>query len=86
MPVYEIEQYEIHTQKFQVKAGSKAEAIKKLFDGRAEAVDEGSDLIEVARGIGLPAQDHRSLADALRRRGVAVDDVIPSIRSIEGLD
>ena len=32
MPTFEIEQYEIHSQKFQVKAKNEAEAIKKLFD------------------------------------------------------
>ena len=83
MPIYEIEQYEIHTQKFQVQANSEAEAIKRLFDGGAEVVGEGTEIIEVAEDIGMPAEEFRDLADALYSLGVSVDEVIPSIRSIE---
>jgi len=86
MPIYEIEQYEIHSQKFRVRAKSEAEAIRKLYDGEAEVVGEGAELIEVAGDLGLPAEEHRKLADALHKLGVKVDDVIPSIRSIEELE
>ena len=84
MPTYEIEQYEIHTQTYRVEANSEAEAIKKLFDGEAEPVDQSQDYIEVCEDLGLPAEEHRELADQLRSLGVFVGDVvIPSIRSIE---
>lgn len=83
MPVFEIEQYEIHTQKFRVEADSEAQAIKCLFDGEAEIAGEGTELIEVADDFGLPAEEFRDLADALHKLGVSVDVVIPSIRSIE---
>jgi hypothetical protein len=87
MPVYEIEQYEIHTQKFRVTAKSEAQAIKKLLDGGAETVDDGLEYIEVAEDIGLPVEEYRDLAKALRRLGVSVgDDVISSIRNIEEVD
>jgi hypothetical protein len=86
MPVYEIEQYEIHAQRFRVKARSEAEAIKKLYDGEADAVGEGAELIEVADDIGLPAEENRELADALHKLGVSVDEIISSIRSIEAVE
>lgn len=87
MPVYEIEQYELHTTKFRVEAASEAEAIKKLFDGEAEAVDNSQEYIEVAEDFGLPVDEYRDLAGELRAIGVTVgDDVIPSIRSIEEIE
>ena len=86
MPVYEIEQYEIHTQKFRVRAKSEAAAIKKLLDGGAEVVDDGLEYIEVCEDLGLPVEECRDLADALHKLGVSVDEVIPSIRSIEEVD
>ena len=83
MTIYEIEQYEIHTMKYRVKASSEAEAIKMLFDGEADPMDNGLDYIEVCEDMGLPAEEHRELADQLRSLGVSVGEhVIPSIRSI----
>jgi hypothetical protein len=87
MPNYEIEQYELHIQKYRVEAPSEAAAIAKLFSGEAEAVDNGLEYIEVADDFGLPADEHRELADALRDLGVPVGEaVIPSIRSIEEVE
>ena len=84
MPTYEIEQYEIHTMKYRVEASSEAEAIKMLFDGEAVPVDNGLDFIEIAEDLGLPAEEHRELADDLRKLGVSVGEhVIASIRSVE---
>ena len=84
MPNYEIEQYEIHTMKYRVEASNEAEAIKKLFDGEADPMDNGFDYIEVCEDMGLPAEEHRELADQLRSLGVSVGEhVIPSIRSVE---
>ena len=84
MPTYEIEQYELHTMKYRVEASSEAEAIKRLFDGEADAVDNSQEYIEVCEDMGLPADEHRELADQLRSLGVTVGDVvIPSIRSVE---
>jgi len=87
MPIYEIEQYELYTTKFRVKAKSEAEAIKKLFDGEVETVDNCQEYIEVAEDFGLPVDEYRDLADELRALDVTVgDDVIPSIRSIEEIE
>lgn len=84
MPQYEIEQYEIHTVKFEAEAKNEAEAIAKVFGGQATPVDDSDELIEVCEDLGMPVDLHRSLAKQLRKLGVAVgDDVIPSIRSIE---
>ena len=65
-------------------APSEAEAIAKVFRGEAEPVDQSQEFVEVADDFGLPAEEHRDLAQALRALGVSVDDaVIPSIRSVE---
>ena len=82
---YEIEQYELHTMKYRVEAATEAEAIAKLFQGEAEPVCQSQDFIEVAEDFGLPVDEHRELAAALRKLGAmrGKDEIIPSIRSIE---
>ena len=86
MPTYEIEQYELHAMKYRVEADNEAEAIVKLVDGLALPVDNGLEYIEVADDFGLPSEEYRDLADALRAQGVPVDVVIPSVRSIEAIE
>ena len=83
MLLFEIEQYEICMTKYRVEASSEAEAIAKLFDGGADAVDNSHEYIELAEDCGLPADEHQELAAELRNLGVPVDEIIPSIRSIE---
>ena len=87
MPVYEIEQYELHTQTYRVEANSRAEAIVKLLDGEADPVDNSLEYIEVADDFGMSVDENRELADELSKLGVPVGDcVIPSIRQIEVSD
>ena len=87
MPTFEIEQYEVYVQRHQVQADSEAEAIKKLFDGHAVAVDNSLELVEVCDELGLPVDDYPDLANKLQSLGVTLhDDVIPSIRSVEQVD
>ncbi len=87
MPQYEIEQCELHVQKYRTEADSKAEAIFNLLEGKAEPVDNGLEFIEICEDRGLPADEHRQLADELRALGVSMDEVvIPSIRSIERVE
>ena len=87
MPEYEIEQYELHVMKYRVQAESEAEAIVRLLDGEAEAVDNGLEYIEVAEDFGLPVDEHRQLASQLTACGVPVGEhVIPSIRSVEQVE
>lgn len=87
MPVYEIEQYELHTQKYRVAAATEAEAIAKLFAGEAEPLDSSLDFVEVAEDFGMPADDNPKIADGLRSLGITLADiVIPSVRSIEEVE
>jgi hypothetical protein len=87
MPVYEIEQYELHTQKYRVEADSEAHAIQRLFADEAEVVDGSLEFIEVDQDRGLPVDEFRDLAEALRGLGEDMDDdVIPSVRSIAQVD
>jgi len=83
MPSYEIEQYEIHAMRYRIDAPNEAEAIAKLLDGEAEPVEGSLEYVEICDDRGLPADEHRELAEQLRTLGVPVDEaVIPSISSI----
>lgn len=86
MSTYEIEQYELHTMKYRIEADDAVEAIVKLFNGEAEAVDNSLDFIEVADERGLLVADHPELAEKLRAQGVPAEQVIPSIRGIEEIE
>jgi len=87
MPMFQIEQYEVHTQTYKVEADSEADAIVRLLDGATVPVDDSLDYIEVAEDLGLPVDECRELADQLRDLGVPVGEhVIPSIRSISLID
>ena len=82
MPVFKIEQFELHSLTYRIEAADVAEAIVKVLDGEAEPVEQTHNF-DIADDYGLPADDHRELADALRTQGVPVDSVIPSIHGIE---
>ena len=87
MPTFEIEQYELHTMKYRMEADSEAEAIKKLFDGDGDPVDNSLEYIEVADDLGMPVEENLELADKHRELGVTVGEhVISSIRSVEQVD
>ena len=84
MPMFEIEQFERHTSKYRVEAISEAEAIAKLFNSEAEPMDGSQVFIQVEDDYGLPAEDCPELVQDLRKLGVTgIDDVIPSVRSID---
>lgn len=87
MPTFEIEQYELHTMTFRVEASTEAEALKRLFDGDGEAVDNSLEYIELAEDFGLSVEEHRELADELHELGVPVGEhVVGSIRAIEEVE
>ena len=87
MPTYEIEQYELHTMTYRVDADGPADAIVKLLDGEAEAVDNTLDFIEVADERGMLVAEHSEMAERLRTLGVPVDDrIIPSIRCVSEVE
>ena len=84
MPTFEIEQYELHVQKYRVVAESEAQAICKLFNTEADPVDDSLEYVEICEDRGL---EHRELADELRLLDMPVDEVvIPSIRSIKRVE
>jgi hypothetical protein len=84
MPIYEVEQYELHVERYRDEANREAEAIAGLFNGKADPVDGSLEFIEVADDVGLPVDDNADLADALRALDIAIGfDIIPSIRSIK---
>jgi hypothetical protein len=86
MPKFEIQQYELYASKHRVEASSEAEAIAKLLNGEADAIDDSQEFIEAADEYGLPADEHQELVAELRELGVSVDEIIPSIRSIGEID
>ena len=85
MSLYHVEQYERHVAKYEVEAGSAAEAISKVLSGEADLGEPGArlvstDYVEVDEESGLPEDDYPELARELSRLGVVCRDVIPSIR------
>ena len=86
MPMFEIEQYELCITKYQVEASSEAEAIAKLLNGEADAIDDSQEYIEVADAYGLPVDEHQEMAAELRNLGVSVNEIISSIRSVEQIE
>jgi len=84
MPTYEIEQYEIHAQKYRIEAEDEAHAIAALLDGQADAVDGSLEYIEICEDLGLPTEEYPELAIQLNRLEAPIEDShIPSIRSVE---
>ena len=87
MPIFEIEQYELHATTYRVEAKDEAHAIARLLDGEADPIDNSLDYIEVADDYGMPVDENRELAEQLRNLGIAIgDDIIPSIRNIEQVE
>jgi hypothetical protein len=83
MPLYEIEQYQIHSVTYRVIADSPADAIAQLLDCEAEPVGGSMEFIEIAEDVGLPIDECDDLGNELRKLGVPVgEQFIPSIRSI----
>lgn len=83
MPLFEIEQYQIHAVKYRVMADSPADAIVRLLDCEAEHVGGSLEFIEIAGDVGLDVDCCDGLAEELRKLGVPVGEYfIPSIRSI----
>jgi hypothetical protein len=88
MPVYEIEQYEVHIQKYRVDAADEAEAIAKLFQGEADAIDNSLEYVEIAEERGMSVFGEEDLAAKLLDRGIIDMShiVIPSIRDIHQVE
>lgn len=87
MPKFEILQYELWSQKYEVEAANEAEAIVKLRSGGATAVDNELELCEVADRYGMLLAPSDKLAVELQKAGVdASRGFLPSICSIEESD
>lgn len=83
MPTYEVEQYELHVQRYRVEAADESQAIVRLLDGEAEPINNTLEFIEVAADYGLAVDEHWELAENLMSLGVPVDEhVVPSIRGV----
>jgi hypothetical protein len=85
MPVFRIEQYEIHVQAYNVTADSEADAISRLLLGQGDPIDNSLEFVNVADNQGMLVSENQDLADQLFDRGAinGNDEIIPSIRSIE---
>ena len=83
MPIFEIEQYELHTAKYRVEAKNEAQAIARLFNGEADLMDNSLEYIEVADDYGMPVDQNRDTGGPTSESGHRVgDDIIPSVRTI----
>jgi len=96
MPVYEVEQYELHSIRYRVTADTAAQAIADVMYGKAEPIDDSLEYIEVPEDYGMPAReiDPESAWSELRKqiRAANLDcdeddgDLVASIRSITKLE
>ena len=84
MRTFEVEQYELHVQKYRVQAKNEAEAVVKVWEREAQPVEGSIEFIEVAADLGLSTANNREIAEELVRLGHTVrQEVIDSIRSVE---
>ncbi len=84
MPKFIVEQYELYTNSNEIEAETPAEAVKLLLEATAPSADRDdcSDFLEIAEQYGMSAQANQALARQLRKLGVPVKDIIPSIRQV----
>lgn len=86
MPLFEVEQYEIHTVKRRVQAATISEAIAAVLAGQGDLVDNSQEYVEIADTLGMPADDNRDIVEGLALLGIDCEDVIPSIRDVEEVE
>jgi hypothetical protein len=88
MPTYEIEQYELHVQRYRIEANDEADAIAKLFLGEGDPVDNSMEFVEIADDMGMALSENPDLASQLFDRGFVKsgETIIPSIRSIKQVE
>lgn len=83
MARFRIEQYEVHTQTYEVDADSPGEAIVKVFNGVADTVDNTLKYIEVDEERGMPLHNlSREDVDYINDAGYSVDGYVNSVRSV----
>jgi len=88
MPVFRIEQYEIHCQAYNVTGDNEADAISRLLMGEGDPIDNSLEFINVADDHGMLVSENQDLSDQLFDRGTinGHDEIIPSIRCIEQVE
>ena len=88
MPVYRLEQYEIHCQAYNVTADNEADAISRLLLGEGDPIDNSLEFVEIADDHGMSVNENRDLADQLFDRGIihSSDEIIPSIRCCDEVE
>jgi hypothetical protein len=88
MPLYEIEQYELHVMKYHLVADSEATAIGKLLLGEGDPVDDSLEFINIADDQGMSLSENPDLSSQLFDKGVVKggDTIIGSIRSIRQVE
>jgi hypothetical protein len=84
MPLYEIEQIELYTQGYLIKADSEADAIARFFRGEGKQDLTSIEYAGVLNSSGISLAERPDLASELMDLGVITgeDDFVPSIRSI----
>ena len=82
MPIYEIEQYEVHVQRFRIEADSEADAVARLLQGGGDPLD--LTFVNIADDMGMSVAENPDLACELFERGVLKPDdtLLPSVRSV----
>jgi len=92
MPVYDVQQYEVHAVTYRVSAANPAEAVKKVLNGEGWSIDNSQEFIEVADMYGMPVErlgenlDWPTLQAQIIEAGLdctSPDDCVDSIREVE---
>ena len=81
--VYEVEQYELHVQRWRVEGTDEADAIAKALMCEGDPISLV--FVEVVDQLGMSLLEDPNLADELWERGVidTTDTIVPSIRSVQ---
>ena len=88
MPIYEIEQYQVHIQRYRVEALNEADAVLQLYKGQGDRIAGSLEFVEVAHDCGMSIVEALALAQELWELGTVreCELVIPSIRSIREVE
>ena len=81
--IYEVEQYELHAQRWRVEGTDEADAIAKVLMGEGDP--HSLVFVEVVDQLGMSVLENLDLADDLLERRVITDtdNIIPSIRNVQ---
>lgn len=84
MAKFIVELYELHTQKVEVEADSKAMAVVAALSGEGDMMDNELEYIEGADEYGMSRDEDPELADEVEQlASMSCEHYIPGVRSIE---